>query len=322
MLSLTQNRFITGIAILSMLCAFSQRVSAATVGDVLVKYGVTVKDTQDEIELMLGEAQQDYIDTYNNFVKGLDSNLVKELANELLSERALAYDVGQLAMRLDYCKLYIDTLVQDNYSLELILEAEEDYIETQKQLVDAVEQQEILKDRRNSLSYYDELVEKASTIEDVRTKEYVVKKLRYELSTAKNYGMIGDLRPANPTSAQFHINSPFGYRVNPFDSSKREFHNGLDLKGTPADTVYALYGGKVIYAGIKGGFGNMVIVDHGEGLSSLYGHMSSISVNVGDYAAQGSVLGFVGSTGRSTGPHLHLGVYINGQPRDPNVLFR
>lgn len=111
-----------------------------------------------------------------------------------------------------------------------------------------------------------------------------------------------------PTSGQ--ITSGFGPRWG-------RMHQGLDIAAPTGRPITAAKSGKVILAGPSGGYGNLVVVDHGGGLSTAYAHQSRIAVSVGDPVTQGGLLGYVGSTGHSTGPHLHFEVRMNGAARDP-----
>jgi murein DD-endopeptidase MepM/ murein hydrolase activator NlpD len=113
------------------------------------------------------------------------------------------------------------------------------------------------------------------------------------------------------------INNEFGFRRNPFGGRTYEFHAGMDIDGERGDHVVAPANGVVVEAGWKGGYGNMIEVDHGNGLTTRYGHLSKIDVNVGDSITRGQVMAFVGSTGRSTGPHLHYELRLNDRPINP-----
>jgi len=113
------------------------------------------------------------------------------------------------------------------------------------------------------------------------------------------------------------INNEFGFRRNPFGGRTYEFHAGMDIDGERGDEVIAPANGVVTEAGWKGGYGNMVEVDHGNGLKTRYGHLSKIDVNVGDSITRGQIMAFVGSTGRSTGPHLHYELRLNDRPINP-----
>ena len=106
------------------------------------------------------------------------------------------------------------------------------------------------------------------------------------------------------------ITSPFGMRWG-------RMHEGIDI-GVPYGTpIHAAASGAVIYAGWMSGYGNLIVIDHGNGLATAYGHQSSIVVSCGQDVAQGQTIGYVGSTGHSTGPHLHFEVRVNGNPVDP-----
>lgn len=109
----------------------------------------------------------------------------------------------------------------------------------------------------------------------------------------------------------------FGGRRNPFGGSSSEFHTGQDIATLWGTPVVAAANGTVIFAGWQNGYGQIVIIDHGNGLTTRYGHLSGIDVIVGQVMARGEQVGRVGSTGRSTGPHLHYEVRINDEPVDP-----
>jgi murein DD-endopeptidase MepM/ murein hydrolase activator NlpD len=113
------------------------------------------------------------------------------------------------------------------------------------------------------------------------------------------------------------INNEFGFRRNPFGGRSYEFHPGMDIDGERGDQVLAPAGGTVIKAGYNGGYGNMVEIDHGNGLSTRYGHMSKVEVEVGDTVTRGELLGLIGSTGRSTGPHLHYEMRLFARSINP-----
>jgi murein DD-endopeptidase MepM/ murein hydrolase activator NlpD len=117
------------------------------------------------------------------------------------------------------------------------------------------------------------------------------------------------------------ITSGFGYRTDPVTGATA-YHAGLDI-GAPCGTPIKAAGtGNVISAGFNsGGYGNMTLINHGNGLSTLYGHQSSIIVSSGQSVTQGQVIGYVGSTGKSTGCHLHFEVRVGGNPVDPNAYL-
>lgn len=118
-----------------------------------------------------------------------------------------------------------------------------------------------------------------------------------------------------PTSGR--IGSAFGPRVHPIFGAVRE-HTGVDIGSRTGNPIWASKDGRVIFSGWKGGYGNTVVMVHGDGtVTTLYAHMSVIRANVGDVVDQGELVGEIGSTGFSTGPHLHFEVRVNGIPKDP-----
>lgn len=117
------------------------------------------------------------------------------------------------------------------------------------------------------------------------------------------------------------INNEFGFRRNPFGGRTYEFHGGLDIDGEKGDGIMAPANGIVTKAGWQGGYGNLIEIDHGNGLTTRYGHLSSVGVQVGDNVQRGQLIGAVGSTGRSTGPHLHYELRLNDKPINPRRLL-
>jgi len=121
-----------------------------------------------------------------------------------------------------------------------------------------------------------------------------------------------------PVPSTYVISDFFGWRDDPFGGSNSNFHGGLDIAGSYGANILAADGGTIIYAGWNsGGYGNMVMIDHGNGIVTVYGHMSQVLVNVWDVVDKGDVIGLVGSTGWSTGPHLHIEFRVNGERVDP-----
>ena len=124
-----------------------------------------------------------------------------------------------------------------------------------------------------------------------------------------------------PVIGEVEFTSGFGVRSDPF-LGRPAMHTGLDFRAAMGDPVRATANGKVASSGWMGGYGRMVEVDHGNGLATRYGHLSEINVKVGDIIKIGQVIGAVGSTGRSTGPHLHYETRIDGDAVDPQKFLR
>ncbi len=117
------------------------------------------------------------------------------------------------------------------------------------------------------------------------------------------------------------ITDPFGMRMHPI-THQWKMHSGMDIGAPMGSTITAAAGGKIIYAGWEGGYGNTIIIDHGGNTSTLYGHCSQLFVSEGQEVQRGQAIGAVGSTGESTGPHLHFEIRINGVPVDPAPRLR
>ena len=162
-------------------------------------------------------------------------------------------------------------------------------------------------DRRTYEQAEKELAKQSASIQNLITKN--------GKNSGVNLASGGFMRPING-----RITSPFGWRTHPIFKS-RTFHSGVDIAGPNRGSIYASNAGKVIYSGWYGGYGKVVIVDHGsvngKPTSTLYAHMSSIKVSQGQNVNKGDVLGYEGTTGYSTGPHVHFEVRINGKPNNP-----
>lgn len=148
-----------------------------------------------------------------------------------------------------------------------------------------------------------------------------VAKYAYVNNTTNNFDVqefpVNGGKIIKPFDGNYPVTSPFGMRENPENPGSREFHPGIDF-GLPLGTpVKAAADGVVVLAGEYGGYGRAVVIRHTEGLSTVYGHLSEVKVEEGKKVKQGEVIGLSGSTGRSTGPHLHFEVRKDGQPVDP-----
>jgi len=132
---------------------------------------------------------------------------------------------------------------------------------------------------------------------------------------------LGAVPVRKPVDGELDLQSGFGVRIDPF-LGRPAMHTGLDLHGETGDVVRATADGTVTAAGWSGGYGRAVDIDHGNGLSTRYGHLSSIDVRVGQSIKIGQIIGKVGSTGRSTGPHLHYETRLRGEAIDPQKFLR
>ena len=118
------------------------------------------------------------------------------------------------------------------------------------------------------------------------------------------------------TPVQGRITDRFGERIDPF-TRKQQQHKGLDIAAPYGSDIMAAGKGKVVFAGRKGAYGNLIIIEHGYGIITYYAHASKLLVEAGQEVNKGEVIARIGSTGRSTAPHLHFEVRINNEPVDP-----
>ena len=123
-------------------------------------------------------------------------------------------------------------------------------------------------------------------------------------------------QPAGAPVADAYVSSVFGMRIDPFDG-ELSMHSGMDFAGTEGEAVKAVAAGVVTWAGDRSGYGNMVEIDHGNGYATRYGHNETILVHVGQIVKKGEEISLMGSTGRSTGPHVHFEVLYNGVAVNP-----
>lgn len=174
--------------------------------------------------------------------------------------------------------------------------------------------------RRRSVASQVAEMEDLTAAEEAALEGLILEREREIEAQRRAQGIAGGIESGGPGMFSWPvtgtITSPFGWRSNPFGGGP-EFHQGLDIAAPMGTTVTAAAGGTVIMAQWYGGYGNYILIDHGGGYSTGYGHLSAIYVSVGQSVARGQAIGAVGSTGQSTGPHLHFEVRIAGKPVDP-----
>jgi len=116
------------------------------------------------------------------------------------------------------------------------------------------------------------------------------------------------------------VTSDFGTRIDPY-TAERRMHEGIDIATPIGQPIYAPSDGTVVFAGAEGGYGKVLVIDHGYGVKTRYGHLSEILVHLGARVGRGDKVALVGNTGRSTGPHLHYEVRVNGIPENPRKFI-
>jgi murein DD-endopeptidase MepM/ murein hydrolase activator NlpD len=126
--------------------------------------------------------------------------------------------------------------------------------------------------------------------------------------------------PVTAPLTSYHVTSPFGVRADP-ENDRAGFHTGVDMAAPFDSPVYATAPGTVTFAGHRDDYGKIVEIDHGNGIATRYAHLHAFAVSVGEHVAAHQQIGYLGSTGRATGPHVHYEVVVNGEPQDPEKFM-
>lgn len=235
--------------------------------------------------------------SFSDFISRID--LLRKIIN---------HDVNLLKER----KTYRDTIDQKKQQLESEQQKKE---ELKNDMSKKLEQVESTKSEKETLlkEVYKDLKELERQEDELLAESARLTKKILELQSSGDY-IGGEM--AWPSPGYTKVTSPYGYRTHPILKTKK-LHTGVDLAVPSGSKIVAANAGKVILAKYNGGYGNCVIIDHGGKISTLYAHNSKLLVKVGDVVARGDVIAKSGSTGLSTGPHLHFEVRINGNHTDP-----
>ena len=306
--------------------------------------------TQQEIELYDGmiadksievdeaktlEAQQ--LDKYRTRVRAMEENGNASYVEYLLNASTLAEfltavdDIGEI-MQSD--RALEDAYIEARENTEAVVAEYEEY------KADIVEKQDELRTEQAELQ--SELDEATALITDITAnladnaavlEQFEAAEREAETNVANMVLALEKKRQAEaaaavvgtgafiwPVPSCTYLTSRFGLRVHPIYGTTKS-HTGVDIGAESGATIVAADGGTVVLAGVNSGYGNCVMIDHGNGYKTLYGHMSSIAVTNGQTVSQGDTVGYVGSTGVSTGPHCHYEVWKDGARIDPEQFY-
>ncbi|MGL5694230.1 MAG: M23 family metallopeptidase, partial [Peptostreptococcaceae bacterium] len=252
-------------------------------------------------------------DSLSDFFNNL--YMVKEVIEQ---DRVLLKELEEDKATVEEKKKELEVKTNEQNELKLSLEADNSKIESDKAEVEAL--------KNNLIKEEDEL---ESDIAKIIAKEEAEAKAKAEAEAQKNDNSSSSQGGSSsgsssqvvtsgswPVPGYSRISSPYGNRIHPVLGTTK-FHTGIDIPAPKGAPVTAYDSGTVIYSGVQGSYGNTVMIRHDDGKVTLYAHNSALTVSVGQRVQKGQVVAKIGSTGRSTGPHLHFEVRVNGKHVNP-----
>ncbi len=308
-------------------------------------YNALIETKKQEIQVTMQEVQaaEDTVSEYYNAMKerirymyerGDNGSLELILSSKSLSdmlnkadyiEALEAYDRQQLAeyqLVVEYCNTVKLQLEEEQSVLEeaqvALLEEQDninELIETKTAEIEAYNQE--INNTQQALNEYQEELEAQDSI--IKDLEAAIKAEQQALSEATRRHYDGGMF-VHPCPGYKRVSSEFGNRVNPV-THVSQLHNGIDLAAPAGTPIYAAYDGTVVAAAYTAAMGNYIMIDHGDGLYTIYMHASALYVSKGQGVKAGDHIAAVGTTGRSTGNHLHFTVRLNGSYRNPREYF-
>lgn len=219
----------------------------------------------------------------------------------LASLRARAAELSKQKDRLGQKRMHLGDVVTEFAKKALMLNKEKS-------------EQEVVAEKLRSQRAFYEAAEQQLSRESHQLESQIMQMIRASQGKSDKVVTHGSGTMQLPLRAP--VTSPFGWRRHPI-FGVRKFHTGVDLAGPNRSPIKAADSGNVLYSGWYGGYGRVVIISHGNGLATLYAHMSKTAASAGDNVSKGDVIGYEGSTGFSTGPHLHFEVRVDGKPNNP-----
>lgn len=231
--------------------------------------------------------------------------------NIQLSQRneSLTQQANEVLLELDSLDAEIEDLQERAGLPEVEGPVQADPVDSQGGVPETVDAEELLRLAQNRLPSLDQRL-------DAQIRPALEETLAEEAAREAAFPS------AKPLRGDVDVSSEFGLRPNPFGGRGYELHNGIDFRGPIGTPIYATAKGVVVKAQQSGGYGKHVVIDHGYGYETLYAHLSAMSVEVGDEVTRGDLIGELGNTGRSSGPHLHYTIYRRGKAVNPRYYLR
>ncbi|GKX28652.1 hypothetical protein SH1V18_11320 [Vallitalea longa] len=314
------KKFINTAIILILCCPIT--IYADNASSLLNLYGIEKSVSVEIEEKLLQDITKEYYDIHSEINK---DKMVEEAINIYSSN--YDYILDTYDREIDELNKQLVDLTKTIYesrekSVETLLELDSKYQSLEHNLHNLIEEKDIQEAQIKLLSY-----ENNDLIQMEKKQNHLKNKLNYQkkaYEAAITYPELGDITNLDyPLGKPSHVTSNFGKRIDPIGKVNEQFHNGIDLSASLKTDVTALFNGTVETTAFSNQLGYYVIIDHGKGIRTLYGHLTNYTVYEGQQVNQYEVIAKSGNTGsRSTGPHLHLGVYINGIPVNPSKVFK
>lgn len=295
------------------------------IDDIIAEIDVEIAEKEEEIKKYEEDiAAQDQ--KLKACLRAMDENSMTSYLDLLLSSESFAellinietinemteYDMGiiqemtDLKTEVEVAKAAIEAKRESQAEARAIAQSKQGELE-----VKLAEKDALAKSLEKDIEKYKQVYEEAR-----RQEEALKKQISGSLSTSSNSKYTGNGQFCWPAPSYTRISSPYGWRLHPIYKTNK-YHSGVDLAAPGGSNILAAESGTVKFAGWNGGYGNCLIIDHGGGITTLYGHASKLCVSKGQYVSKGEVVAKVGTTGNSTGNHLHFEVLINGKTTDP-----
>ena len=275
---------------------------------------VAEADLQERLEAFSGRLRESYVEGQVTMIDVFFASTSMEdfITRSYYMEKLVEYDLNMM----NEIKTTI-AVVEEKKATILAQQATLDEMRTIQEGImvslndDYAEQQVIVQGAKNDK--YEEAKALAALEKASKDIEKQIAKAQAEL----NWTGQGTGKYMWPVTGCTSISSEYGYRTHPVTGKKNSFHTGIDIRASSGTPIHAVDSGIVVLSQWYGAYGNCVVVDHGNNLTSLYGHMVSRGVSVGDEVSKGDVIGKVGTTGWSTGNHLHIEFRLNGKHTNP-----
>lgn len=297
------------------------------IDDIIADADAKILEKEEEIAKIQGDIDiQD--EKFKETLRAMDENSTVSYIDLIFSSKNLSELLINIET-INEITAYDMAIIDEMTRLKTEVEGKKAEIEAQKTEQEearsiATEKQNQLsakiKEKENLAKALEKDIKKYTQVyEDARRQEESLKgSLNY---SSKSSQYLGSGKFCWPAPSYTRISSPYGWRNHPIFKTNK-FHSGVDLAAPGGSNILAAETGKVISAGWNGGYGNCLVVDHGGGVSTLYAHASKLCVSKGDHVTKGQVIAKVGTTGNSTGNHLHFEVLIGGKTTDPMAYIK